>query len=213
MVGVVLGVNIVNAAVPVPSEYVDPGTNPALPALPTEEPGLPQPTEDPGRPVEPTPGPAQPGPTETPIEPGPVSGGTTVTINDTFALVMPDGWALIDNSDGALLFQKGSVTFFVGGASFSGSVTELATAYRDVFFQNGNLTGEDPTVGVTSTGIPVAGLNYTGVLGDAQVDGFILVGLEGGSGLISNAFGPTGALQAVSDDLSMILNSIKRVGE
>ena len=31
--------------------------------------------------------------------------------------------------------------------------------------------------------------------------------------MINNAFGPTGAVQALSDDISMILNSIKRVGE
>lgn len=204
MVGVVLGVNLVNAAVPLPTEYVDPGTNPALPAAPTEDPGQPAPTVDPGQPVVPT---------APPVEPGPVSGGTTVTVNERYTLVMPDGWSLVENSDGALLFQKGSVSFFLAGTAFEGTVTELATAYRDVFFEGENLAGEEPSAGATSTGIPVAGLNYTGTLGSTQVDGFILVALEGGSGLVSNAFGPTGSLQAVSDDMSLILNSIKRVGE
>jgi hypothetical protein len=204
MVGVVLGVNLVNAAVPLPTEYVDPGANPAIPAVPTQDPGQPAPTVDPGQPVVPT---------APPVEPGPVSGGTTVTVNDRYTLVMPDGWVLMQNSDGALLFQKGSVSFVVAGAAFEGTVTELATAYRDAFFEGESLVGEDPSVGATSTGIPVAGLNYTGTLGSAQVDGFILVALEGGSGLISNAFGPTGSLQAVSDDLSLILNSIQRVGD
>jgi hypothetical protein len=216
MVGVVLGVNIVNAAVPVPSEYVDPGTNPAIPVepvqpvQPTLDPGQPQPTAEPGQP-EPTSAPA--GPTAAPIEPGPVSGGTTVTINDRYTLVFPDGWALVEETGDALMFQKGSVTFVVGGTAFNGSVTELATAYRDMFFKNGNLTGEDPGVGVSNTGIPIAGLNYTGTLGDAQVDGFILVALEEGSGMISNAFGPPGSLQGVGEDLDMIIRSIKRVGE
>lgn len=226
MVGVVLGVNIVNAAVPLPTEYVDPGTNPAIPVMPTMEPGLP--TEAPIEPALPTEAPIEPGlpteapalpteapalPTAAPIEPGPVSGGTTVTVNDRYTLVMPDGWVLVENSEGALMFQKGSVSFFVGGTEFDGTVTELASAYRDIFFQNGNLTGEEPSVGVTSTGIPVAGLNYTGTLSSSQVDGFILVALEERSGMLSNAFGPTGAVQALSDDLSMIINSIKRVGE
>ena len=172
--------------------------------MPTQDPGQPAPTVDPGQPALPT---------APPAEPGPVSGGTTVTVNDRYTLVMPDGWVLVENSDGALLFQKGSVSFVVAGTAFDGTVTELATAYRDLFFENGSLTGEDPSVGVSSTGIPVAGLDYTGTLGSTQVDGFILVALEQGSGLISNAFGPTNSLQAVSDDLSLVLNSIKRVGE
>jgi hypothetical protein len=213
MVGVVLGVNIVNAAMPLPTEYVDPGVNPAIPAVPIAAPA--RPTDDPAQstaaPVESTPAPAQP--TTTPVEPGPVSGGTTVTVNERYSLVMPDGWVLVQESDGALMFQKGSVTFVVGGAAFDGTVTELATAYRDAFFENGSLSGEEPAVGVTSTGIPVAGLNYTGILDGAQVDGFILTALEDGSGMISNAYGPTGSVQALSDDISMIINSIKRVGE
>jgi hypothetical protein len=207
MVGVVLGVNIVNAAVPLPTEYADTGSSPAMPALPSMDPGQPEPTTDPGQPSAPT------LPTAAPVEPGPVIGGTTVNVNDRYLLVMPDGWVLVEEGDGVLFFQKGSVTFIVGGAAYDGTVTGLAAAYRDVFFQNGNLTGEEPSVGVTSTGIPVAGLNYTGMLDSAQVDGFILVALEGGAGMVSNAYGPTGAVQALADDMSMILNSIKRVGE
>ncbi len=210
MVGVVVGVNLVNAAVPLPTEFVDPGTNPAIQVVPTEEPGQPTQPPEPAQTLEPG---QTAEPTAAPIDPGPVSGGTSVTVNDAYTVVMPDGWVLVEEGDGALLFQKGSVTFVVGGASFEGTVTELASAYRDVFFQNGNLTGTEPEAGATSTGIPIAGLNYTGTLDNTQVDGFILVALEGGSGFISNAFGPTGALQAVSDDLSMILNSIRRVGE
>jgi hypothetical protein len=229
IVGVVLGVNIVNAAVPLPEAYVDQGVNPAITVQPTDDPNQTQPTDDPNQP-QPTDDPNQPQPTAdpgqavdptsqpllatpAPVDPGPVTGGSTITVNEHFTFVMPDGWSLVDQQDGALVFQKGNVTFAVAGTGFDGTVTELATAYRDIFFQDGNLRGEDPAVGATTTGIPVAGLNYTGTLNNVQVDGFILAALDSSSGMVSNTFGPTGTLQSVSDDIDMILNSIRRVGE
>jgi len=213
MIGVVLGVNIVNAAVPSPDDPslvstqnlpTDPGTGGQ------PESTAPAASAAPGQtlaPVETT----APQATAAPIAPGPVAAGTSVEVGAHFQVVMPDGWTSIGETGGFLVFQKGSATVAVGGLGWNDTVLNLATAYQDEWFKAGQLTGEAPSTGTIGDGIPVAGLNYTGNINGAAVDGFILAAAEDGSGMILNAFGPTGILNTVGNDLDAIVKSIKRL--
>ena len=208
MFGVVVGVNIVNAAIPLPQDPSSdtPGVQPIASVDPGQPVG-PAPTMDPGT----NPGPAA---STTPLEPGPVTPGTSVDIGGNFSLVMPKGWSIADNSDGWMIFTKGSAVVAVGNIPYNGTPLELLTAYKDQFFTEGNLTADDPSSGTIGNAIPIAGLNYTGTLkASATVDGFIIAAAENGKGMVINAFAPTGKLSAMSDDLDAILKSIKRAGE
>ena len=193
MIGVVGGVNVVNAALPLPNEPVANGNQPAVP----EQPVGPVDSGDPN-----TGG--------TPAQPGPVGEGTTVSVG-SYSLKMPAGWTLEQNQDGWMIFVKGSAVIAIGNIGFDGGPADLLGAYKDQFFQNGNFTGDEPQTGTVGSGVEVSALNYTGTTSEGTgVDGFILAAAEGGHGLILNAFAPQGQLSGYSDDVQSILGSVAK---
>ncbi len=198
MIGVVGGVNMVNAAMPLPNAPANGGDQPAIPAEPVGE----QPTNDPNNPA------------PEPVQPGPVQPGTTVSIGDNYTLVMPDGWTVENNADGWMVFVKGGAVLAIGNVGFDGSSTDLLTAYQDEWFKTGQFTGDQVQSGTIGNGIPVAATNYTGTTKDGgAIDGFILATAEKGHGMVINAFAAQGQLSAMGNDIDAILKSIKRAGE
>ncbi len=189
IVGVVLGANIVNAALPLPQ---DPSIVDAGPGIPSD----PQPVDEP-----------QP----SPVEPGPVTAGDAVEVGGGFVIFPPDGWTSVGSEDGTVL-QKNGVLMIVAGFPWEQSATDLASAYRDAWFEGGQFTGDDPEAGTLGNGVPAAGLNYTGIWNGTQVDGAIISAAVAGSGLIINIVGPTGGLNAVSSDLDIILGTVQHTG-
>lgn len=222
IIGVVFGANLVNAALPLPKDpvAVDPG-----PAFP-QDPGLPQqtqapqPTQDPGNPQE-TSIPIEtlppfettpPAETAAPVDPGPINPGASLDIGAGFLIFPPDGWSVVGGSNGLTVLQKSGVLLVTGGLPWTGTPTELATGYRDAWFAEGQFTGDDPQAGSIGNGIPAAGLNYTGVIDGSQVDGAIITGATGGSGVLFNFFGASGSLKGVSSDLDLILKTVQHTG-
>jgi hypothetical protein len=189
IVGVVLGANIVNAALPLPEDpgIVDPGPG---------HPGEPRPADE---------------PPPSPVDPGPVHSGVAVDVGAGFTIEPPAGWTSVGAEDGVVL-QKGGVLLVVAGFTWDGSATELAVAYRDSWFEDGEFSGDDPVAGSVGSGIPAAGFNYTGLWNGTQVDGAIVAGASNRSGLIVNLIGPTGGLNGVSSDLDTILGSVRHAG-
>jgi hypothetical protein len=228
IVGVLLGANGVNAALPLPDSpaVVDPGPlipNEPLPTdapqpLPTDAP-QPLPTDAPVGPGE-SPAPIRtlpplesPAPAETaaPVEPGPVAPGESVAVGAGFVLYPPAGWTSV-GSDAGIVLQKGGVLVIAAGLPWDQSPADLAVAYRDAWFAGGQFTGGDPESGQLGSGIPAAGLNYTGLWNGAQVDGAIIGAALERSGLILNIVGPSGTLTGVSDDLDTLLGTIQHTG-
>ena len=162
----------------------------------------------PGIPTEPQPA-GQPQPS--PVQPGPVQPGDGRDVGGGFVIFPPGGWTSVGSEDGTVL-QKGSVLLIVAGFPWEQSATELASVYRDIWFEGGQLTGDDPEAGSVGNGIPAAGLNYTGTWNGTQVDGAIISAAVPSSGLIINIVGPTGGLNAVSSDLDTILGTIEHGG-
>ncbi len=189
ILGVLLGANLVDAALPLPQ---DPSIVDAGPGIPTE----PQPGGEP-----------QP----SPVQPGPVEPGDGLDVGGGFDIFPPGGWTSVGSEDGTVL-QKGSVLLIVAGFSWEQSATDLASAYRDAWFEDGQFTGDDPETGSVGNGIPAAGLNYTGTWNGTQVDGAIIAAAAANSGLIINVVGPTGSLNAVSSDLDTILGTVQHAG-
>ena len=205
MFGVVFGVNFVNAAVPLPRDpgIVNPGA--AIPAEPTAEPG--QPTPEPGQP---TPAPGQP--TTPPVQPGPVEAGTAVEIGSGVVVYPPGGWTVVGSEPGQTVFQKGGAILIVGALPWTDTPMALATAYRDAFFANGELRGNDPQTIEIGNGVPAVGFGYTGILQGSQVDGAMFAGASGGTGVVVNVFASTGTLRGLSDDIDAVLNTIQLTG-
>jgi len=215
MIGVVLGVNVVNAAVPLPSDPtvvvpapitpVDPNPPAQEPNPPTQDPNLP--TPDPNQPT------PQPQPTAAPVEPGPVAQGTALQVGAGVVIYMPDGWTVIGSDNGVTVLQKGGVVMISAGIAWGGTPLELATGYRDSWFEGGQFSGTDPESGSIGNGVPGAALSYVGIIEGTQVDGLIVTGATGGAGVIVNVFGAQGSLKGVSDDINTVLGTVQFTGD
>lgn len=192
MFGVVFGVNLVNAAVPLPDDpaIVDPGD---------------------AFPVGPTPGPGQP--TSPPVAPGPVEPGVGVAIGSGVVAYPPAGWTVVGSEPGQVVLQKGGAVMIIGALPWIDSPLELATAYRDAFFATGQLTANEPESGEMGNGIPAVGFGYTGILEGTPVDGAMFVGAAAGTGVVVNVFGASGSLRGVGDDVDEILATIQLTGD
>jgi len=191
MVGTVFGVNLVNAAVPLPSSTgtVDPG------------PGVPgDPNTDPGQPTAP------------PVDPRPVPPGTGLDVGSGVVVYPPDGWSVVGSTSGQVVLQKGAAVILLLGLEWTASPLDLLVAYRDEFFPAGQLTANEPQSLEIGIGIPAAGFQYTGVLDGTQVDGAIIAGAGGGSGVLVNVVASAGGLQAISDDVDHILGTVQLTG-
>jgi hypothetical protein len=199
ILGVVVGANLVNAALPQPDSPGSLGAGPAVPVGSQPPAGS---------------GPAatgSPPATTVPLEPGPVAAGEGIDVGGGFVLSPPAGWTAV-GSDNGIVLQKGGVLVITAGFAWDGTAVELAGAYRDQWFSGGEFTGDDPRPGSVGSGLPAAGLSYTGIWNGGHVDGAIVTAAVDGSGLIVNIVGPTGALAGVGDDLDTILASIQHVG-
>lgn len=201
MIGVVFGVNVVNAAVPLPS---DPGFVAPGPAVPVD-PNLP--TQDPNQPT------AQPQATAAPVDPGPVAPGAGLTLGAGVVIYPPDGWTVLGVEDGVTLLQKGGVVLVAAGVAWGSTPLELATAYRDAWFQSGQFVASDPESGSIGNGVPGAALSYSGIVDGAQVEGSIVTGVTGGSGVVFNVFGAQGSLNGVSGDINTVFGTVQFTGD
>lgn len=195
MIGVLFGVNIVNAAVPLPTDpgFLNPG--PGVPVDPN------QPTQDPNQ------------PTAAPVDPGPVAPGAGLKIGAGVVIYPPDGWTVLGTENGVTVLQKGGVVMIVAGIEWGGTPLELAAAYRDAWFAGGQFAGNDPESGSLGNGVPGAALSYSGILDGSQVEGIIVTGATGGAGAIFNVFGAQGSLNGVSDDINTVFGTVQFTGD
>jgi hypothetical protein len=191
MIATVFGANFVNAVVPLPSS-----TGPVNPG--------------PGVPAQPNPNPGQP--TAPPVNPQPVPPGTGLDVGSGVVVYPPDGWTVVGSESGQVVLQKGAGVILVLGTPWTTSPLDLAVAYRDVFFKGGEFTASEPQTLQIGNGIPAAGLQYTGVLEGTQVDGVIVAGVTGGSGILVNVIASVGGLQGVSDDVGKLLGTVQIKG-
>jgi hypothetical protein len=200
MIGVLFGVNVVNAAVPLPTDpaVVDPG--PAIPADPNP------PTTAPGQPTN------APQPTSGPVDQGPVTPGAGVAVGAGVEIYPPGGWTVVGHDSGMTALQKGGVVMIVGGIAWTSTPIELATQYRDAWFEGGQFTANDPQTGSVGNGVPGAAMAYTGVIENTTVDGIIVAGATGGAGVVINVFGAQGTLNGVSDDLNTVFGTVQFTG-
>lgn len=185
MVGVLLGANVINAAVPLPGNPATVNTGPAAPQNP-----------------------AQPGTPANPANPGPIAAGDAVDIGNGVSVRPPTGWSIVGQDSGMTGFGKGNVVVIAGGIAWNDKAVALAQQYRDAWFKQGQFTGEDPQTGAIN-GYDGSVLNYTGTLQDKQVDGGIVALVKGGKAALLNMFGPTGSLKDVSGDLNDFINSVQ----
>ena len=86
-------------------------------------------------------------------------------------------------------------------------------AYRDSFFEGGQLTAEEPQSLQIGNGIPAAGFPYTGILQGSPVDGAIIAGAAGGSGVVVNVIASAGGLPEASDDVDRLLGTVRISGD
>jgi len=191
MIATVFGVNLVNAAIPLPA---DPGTVNPGPEVPGG-PGL-----DPGQ------------PTAAPVEPGPVQPGAGIDIGYGVVAYPPDGWTVVGSESGQVVLQKAGALVIILGLPWAQSPADLATAYRDAFFASGQFTANEPEAGEIGSGIPAVALAYTGILEGTQVDGAIFAGAIGGSGVVVNVFAAKGGLGGLQNDIEAILGTIQVTG-
>jgi len=190
---VVIGVNVADAAIPLPE---NPG--------PIEDPAIPDATfpVEPGVPVQ----------TMTPIDPGPVAEGETIDVGLGYTIRPPGGWTVVSQQDEMTVLQQGAAVLVIGAIASEDTPEDLATWYRDAWFRDGGYTGSDPVPRTVGDGIPGAQLDYTGAFQGTTIDGRIVTADEDGAGLLVNAFAPTGSLSDVAPDVEAILGSVRHGG-
>jgi hypothetical protein len=110
------------------------------------------------------------------------------------------------------VLQKGAAVILLQGLEWTASPLDLLVAYRDEFFTAGQFTADDPQSLEIGSGIAAAGFQYTGVLEGTQVDGAIVAGARGGSGVLVNVVASAGGLRTVSDDVDHILGTVQLTG-
>ena len=186
---VVVGVNVADASVPLP-EAISPIDDPALPdaSFPA----------DPGVPAE----------TLTPIEPGPVAQGDTIDVGLGYTIRAPAGWTVVSQEDQTTVLQKGAAMLVIVAIPTEDAPEDLATWYRDAWFQGGGYTGGDVESRTIGNGIPAAEVDYTGAFDGSTIDGRIVTASDAGAGLLINALAPTGSLAEVAPDIDAILASV-----
>ena len=187
MIGTVVGVNFVNAAVPLPADpggVVEPG------------PGVPGATPLPDDPL--------------PADPGPVSPGSPVEVGAGVTVYPPDGWSVVGSEQGQVVLQKAGVVLIAIGGAYDGTPEDLATEYRDAFGEAvSQFSAGDFQSTQLGNGIPSVVFPYVGIADGSQVDGVIAAGVASGTGVILNILAPTGQLGSVSDDLDVIGNTVQ----
>lgn len=189
MLALVIGVNLANAAIPLPED----------PAV-AEGPLIPEPT------FEPPPG--EPVVTAEPMDPGPIADGQRIDVGAGYSIAPPDGWSVISSDEDVKVLQKGAVLVVVISLAADEPPDVLAASYRDAWFADGAYTGGDPVDREVGNGLPAAEVDYTGLFEGTQVDGRIIAASSAGSGLVVNALAPSGALSGMDDDVESILASV-----
>ena len=156
--------------------------------------------------------PGAPDETLTPIEPGPIDHGESIDVGLGYTIRPPGGWTVVSQEDDVTVLQKGATLLVIGAVPSADTPEDLATWYRDAWFQDGGYTGGDPESRTIGDGIPGAQLDYTGAFDGTAVDGRIVAASEDGAGLLVNAFAPTGSLAEAAPDLEAILDSVRLGG-
>ena len=110
----------------------------------------------------------------------------------------------ISSDEDVKVLQKGDVLVVVGGLATLDPPEGLATLYRDAWFADGGYSGGDPVDRELARHLGRGG-RYTGVFQGTQVDGRIIAASTAGAGLIVNVFAPVGALAGMDDDVEAIL--------
>ncbi len=190
---VVIGVNVADAAVPLPRNLA-----------PVDDPAVP----DASFPVDPD----APAGTLSPIEPGPIRQGATLDVGLGYTIRVPAGWSVVSQEDNAMVLQKGAALLVVEAVASDDSPEDLATWYRDAWFADGGFSGGEPESRSVGEGIPAAQLDYTGAFDGTTIDGRIVTASEAGAGLLVNVFGPAGTLPEAAADLESILGSVRMDG-
>lgn len=186
MVGTVLGANLVNAAVPLPTEPMTPDQ--ALPAIPVEPP------VEPGLDV----------PLDPRVEPGPVSPGSAVDVGYGLVVHPPGGWTVVAAEPGSVALQRGGAFLLVLAAPWLDDPASLADSYAEGFFADGQFQSATPQAATLGSGIPAVTIAWSGIIDGVHYDGVIAAGAESGTGAVLNAVAPAGQLQSVADDLDAI---------
>lgn len=191
IVGIVGGANLVNAAVPLP-------TDPITPVVPG--PAIPDPEPDP---VDPGTG-GQP-----PVDPGPVDPGSAVEVGHGLVLYPPAGWSVVASEPGQVALQKGGVVLVALATPYDGDPATLADTYAEAFFAGGQFQSSSPETGTLGDGVPAVVIAWSGIADGAQYDGVLAAGAASGTGMILNAIAPKGQFQGIAGDLGVIGDTLQ----
>jgi len=193
---VVIGVNVADAAIPLPDHPAS-ADGPAVPdaSFPT----------DPGAP-------GAPDATLTPVGRGPVEQGEELDVGLGYTIRPPGGWTVVSQEDEVTVLQKGAAVLVFEAIASEETPEDLARRYRDAWFQDGSYTGGDAASRTVGDGIAAAQLDYTGAFEGTAVDGRIVAATADGAGLLVNLFAPTGSLTEAAPDLETILASLRLAG-
>jgi hypothetical protein len=193
---VVIGVNVADAAIPLPDHPA------AIDGSVVPDASFPADPETPGAPEA----------TLTPFDRGPVEQGAQLDVGLGYTIRPPAGWTVVSQEDDVTVLQKGAAVLVMEAIASEETPEDLAQRYRDAWFEDGSYTGGDPESRTVGDAIPAAQLDYTGAFEGTAVDGRIVTATADGAGLLVNLFTPAGALTEAAPDLERILASVRQDG-
>jgi hypothetical protein len=146
---------------------------------------------------------------------GPFGGSapTPVTLGQGVTVTPADGWASAQNvwdvGPNAVSLRHAGVLVAFGADSFAGSAQELFDLQlADAKAQFGafrSLPAASTTVGA---GLPGLRLLFSGTADSGDVDGELVVGADGATGVVMLAVAPPGQMARVQSDLDSMLKSV-----
>jgi hypothetical protein len=147
---------------------------------------------------------------------GPTGGSplAPVTLGQGVTLTPADGWASAQNvwdvGPNAVSLQHAGALVAFGADSFTGSAQELLD--QQLSGVKGQLAAfrSLPTASTTlGTGIPGLKVLFSGTADSGDVEGELVVGADGATGVVMLAVAPPGQIARVQSDLDSMLGSVE----
>ncbi len=138
---------------------------------------------------------------------GPVTLGQGVTVTPA------DGWTSAQNAwdvgPGAVSLQHAGVLVAFGADSFSGSTQQLLDQQlSDVQAQFSSFRSLPPASTTVAGGVPALKVLFSGTADSGELEGELVVGTSGGTGMVMLAVAPAGQIARVQSDLDAMLDSL-----
>jgi hypothetical protein len=146
---------------------------------------------------------------------GPAGGSSTTpaALGQGVTVAPASGWSPAQNlwnvGPGAISLQHAGVLAAFGADSYDGTTQQLLDAQlADVQTQFESFSSLPPAATTIDADVPALRVLFSGTANSGQLEGELVVGTSGGTGVVMLAVAPSGQIAQVQSDLNSMLDSV-----